>query len=466
MYDFRHLTIGIAPIRRDVPIFSPELARWSKNRFMGRILEILNSISNLTLVDISWLNEDGILCDVGQVNAVAQYFIEKKVDALFIPHANFGLEEAAAKLAKKLNVPVLLWGPRDGSPDNSIPVRPENDFLDVQCGLFATGRALLRYGIPFSYIENCWIDSPILEEGIRDFIRTASVVKMMRNCRILQLGTRPRQFLSVKANEAELMEKFGIEVTPVDTVELEITIDDALKHEGNKIDLLIEEWKNHMDFSSHTPEQVKNMAAYEIAILKLLDKYDCTSAASTCWQFYKHHYGVRACFVFGDLTQKGVSVSCECDILGAVSSAIINAVTRMETPSFLADMTVRHPQNDNAELLWHCGPFPYSLAKDKDKKLRVDEGRGYFEIKGGTLTLCRFESTRGKYYLFADTAKGVEGPGTYGNYIWVETKDWPKWEKRLVYGPYIHHIVGAHGNYKKALHDACAYLDIIPDSID
>jgi len=37
---------------------------------------------------------------------------------------------------------------------------------DVQCGLFASGKALLRYGVPFTYIENCWLDSPLLKEEI------------------------------------------------------------------------------------------------------------------------------------------------------------------------------------------------------------------------------------------------------------------------------------------------------------
>ena len=62
---------------------------------------------------------------------------------------------------------------------------------------------------------------------------------------------------------------------------------------------------------------------------------------------------------------------------------------------------------------------------------------------------------------------GIDGPKTNGNYIWVETKDWPKWERKLVTGPYIHHVTGAHGRYQKILFEALKYMgDITPDPAD
>lgn len=51
------------------------------------------------------------------------------VDALIFPHCNFGQEEAVGRLAKDMNLPVLIWGPRDGCP-NGLEWRP----TDSQCG--------------------------------------------------------------------------------------------------------------------------------------------------------------------------------------------------------------------------------------------------------------------------------------------------------------------------------------------
>ena len=79
------------------------------------------------------------------------------------------------------------------------------------------------------------------------------------------------------------------------------------------------------------------------------------------------------------------------------------------------------------------------------------DGLGWWEIKGGDITVVRFDAHNGNYSLFADEGIGVDGPPTDGNYLWLETSDWLKWEKKLIYGPYIHHIICAHGKYKDVL---------------
>ena len=58
----------------------------------------------------------------------------------------------------------------------------------------------------------------------------------------------------------------------------------------------------------------------------------------------------------------------------------------------------------------------------------------------------------------ADECRAIDGPATDGNYVWVETSDWAAWEKKLIYGPYIHHIVGAYGKYRDILRETCKYL--------
>ncbi len=64
---------------------------------------------------------------------------KKKLTVCFFPHGNFGTEYECARLAKELNVPVLLWGPRDERPDEKgVRLR------DSQCGLFATGKVLQK----------------------------------------------------------------------------------------------------------------------------------------------------------------------------------------------------------------------------------------------------------------------------------------------------------------------------------
>ena len=137
-----------------------------------------------------------------------------------------------------------------------------------------------------------------------------------------------------------------------------------------------------------------------------------------------------------------------------------------EKAHFFADITVRHPDDDNKELLWHCGSFPYSLAKDKEKAVAGEHwvlpSRAYgtcvWEIKGGDVTVVRFDGDNGEYKLLVGEAEGTDGPMTGGSYLWVKVKDWPAWEHKLVEGPYIHHVAGIHGKYADILAEACKYI--------
>ena len=53
--------------------------------------------------------------------------------------------------------------------------------------------------------------------------------------RVGQIGLRPRQFLSVKVNESELLEKLGIEVTPIWTEEITTVVAKLRSGNADKI---------------------------------------------------------------------------------------------------------------------------------------------------------------------------------------------------------------------------------------
>lgn len=482
------IVLGYVPVMRDTFPVAP--AASLRDKIRARIEEILAGMYEVELVAADNLMEDGMLWDNSDVPALAAYFREKKVDAMFFPHCNFGQEEAVAMLAKEVDRPVLLWGPRDPAPQGTEEFR----VYDTQCGMFATAKAFSRYGVVFSYIENCALDSPVLDEGLDRFIRVAAVVKTMRHMRIGQVGLRPRQFLSVKVNESELLEKFGIEVTPIWTDEITSAVEKL--RTGNR-DLIgavrkmelpmamalrgirladkgpdpaiaerMEDIRNKVDCSGVSEETLEKFAVIELAIEEIAKLNELDAIAFDCWSYLADSFGISACFILGDLIDRGLIAACETDIHAAITSRMLFAAARGQSCPFIADMTIRHPTNDNGELLWHCGPFASSLKKEGVKG-SICNCKGYFEIKGGDITLARMDQIGGNYLLFADEARGIDGPVTNGNYVWVETSDWPKWERKFMYGPYIHHICGVHGNYADVLKEACRYIgNLTHDSVN
>ena len=108
-----------------------------------------------------------------------------------------------------------------------------------------------------------------------------------------------------------------------------------------------------------------------------------------------------------------------------------------------------------------------SLAHPNAKPAIAPGGQGQFELHNGEVTICRMDALEGKYTLMSGQGTAVDGPAKGGTYVWVKVSDWEKWEEKLVFGPYIHHVAGAFGSYSQILSEACKYIgEVEPDPMD
>lgn len=452
----KKIKLGFAPTRRSI-FSAPDAIKYA-----GLTRERLKELQ-VDFVDILDINEEGLLYDDADLEKIAEKFRMEGVDGLFLPHCNFGTEYVCARLAKKLNVPVLLWGPRDERPDESgIRLR------DSQCGLFATGKVLRRFQVPFTYLTNCRLTDPEFEQGIQRFLAVCNVVKVFRNTRILQIAPRPFDFWSTMCNEGELLEKFNIQLSPVPMPELTARMK-KVKEEGTEVLQVMAYCHEHMKIAIKE-EELEHVAALKIAMKQLAQEYGCNAIAIQCWNALQDEIHIMPCAANSLLNEEGIPVVCETDIHGAITAVMVEAAGMDEARSFFADWTVRHPDNDNAELLQHCGPWPISVLQEKPVigyPLAFDHpGAVEALAKHGTMTLCRFDGDNGEYSLLLGNAKGVEGPYTKGTYVWVEVENWKRLEEKLVCGPYIHHCVGIHKDVVPVLYEACKYIGVKPDLYD
>ncbi len=461
----RKLKLGYAPTRRFV--FSAEDA------YKYKVL-IRNKIEsfgmNIDIVDLEGLNEEGLLYDDNiTADKIIQRFKDEDVDAVFFPHCNFGTEDTVARVGKALGKPVLLWGPRDEAPlEDGMRLR------DTQCGLFATGKVLRRFNVPFTYITNSRVDDPVFERGFKNFVAAANVVRQFRSLRILQIAPRPASFWTMMCNEGELLEKFGIEIHPITLEDIKRATKREEASNSEQLQEAIQYIRTKLDYSAVTEDDVRRIAALKVAMKNFAVKTQSTAIAIQCWSSLQDAIGIMPCLANAILTDEQIPVTCETDIHGAITSVMVQAAGMNMDPTFFADLTIRHPENPNGELLFHCGNFPVSLSIEDKPKLREhflfdDHAPGTHEgeIKGGNMTLARFDGDHGEYGLFLGRAKGIKGPFTRGSYVWVEVNDWPLWEEKLVKGPYVHHSVGIHQDVIPALYEACTYIPgLMPDPVD
>ncbi|MCI8549962.1 MAG: fucose isomerase [Lachnospiraceae bacterium] len=450
------LKLGVVPTRRDLTgefFCNVDVALANKRATEKKLTDM-----GVDFVNIDFLNEEGLIYSGLDAKKVADYMLEQKVDAIFAPHCNFGTEDAIAKIGKLVGKPLLLWAPRDPAPDAM-----GNRCTDSQCGLMATGKVLRQFGVPFTYMTNCTFDDPVFERTMNYFLGAAQIVKSLKNLRIGQIGVRPEPFWSVKCNELQLLETFGVEVVPVTMIELKQSYDAIMANEAKRLDEMVAYYKETFDVAVDD-DALRRTAALVSAIKDWADAHEVSAIASSCWGPMRDIGGVASCFAFSELTDMGLPVICETDVHGAITSVIAQAATRWTKSSFFADITIRHPENDNAELFWHCGVFPKSTAS-KTKKPQIgvnfDEGRptvGNFLLEDTPVTVMRFDCSGDHYSLLVAEGKTVPGPATKGTYGWIEFKDWPKLEHKVVTGPYIHHVAGVQQHVAPILYEACKYI--------
>lgn len=457
------LRLGLAPMRRDVTprpgIFNWEKAEERGHRVVAYIREHF-AMENVSFVDLSGINPVGVMYSETDAEKVIERFTAEKVDAVLLINCNFGNEEVSAQVARGVGKPVCLWAPIDEEF-----MADGTRFTDSQCGIFGVSRQLQRYNLPFSFIETCGVNSDIFAKGFQKFISVACMVKNFTGMRIAQVGMRPKPFCSVIFNEGELMQRFGLQIVPVN---LAVVIDrynkilterDAELEQGKELLL------SRYEMDDLTPPLLKKVYAFVLLYQWIFETYRVQAISAECWTAMQLAVGAMPCTAYSILADMGYIVSCESDLHGAITMALLSCASLGKKVSFFGEFTVRHPSDPNGELLWHCGPFAYSLKKDGCPCKNVNM-RQWFQVKDGQYTVARFDQDDGKYSLLAGTCESMDGPYTFGTYLWAKFKNLPAWERKLVEGPYIHHMAEIEGDYTEELREFCKFVPALaPDSV-
>lgn len=445
----RKPTLAFCPIGKFV--FSHEDAMRHKEVIRGVIDRL-----GIDAVDLETVLPDGMVRDRAHVLPAVDHFRRARADALFIPHCNFGTEDAAALIARDLGLPTLLWGPRD-----EAPLADGTRLRDTLCGLLPTSKVLGKLGVPFSYIPNCRTAEPEFATGILRFLGAAHAASVLRKgCRIGLIGQRIDFFWSTIANESELLERFRIEVQPLDMVAF---IDAVRKRAASGYDAEVASLRATCVIEGMTDEALAGVLAVRDEALALADRHGLDAMA--CQTFMSLPEAIGAWAVFADsLIGDRLPFVLESDICGAVSALLLERAS-LGRAAFLTDIAARHPTDDNAVLLWHCGA-PVSM-KHPEATVRLGKhwilpgplsGMTHFRMQDGPITCARFDGEHGRYALAIGEGETCDGPETLNNWAWMRVRDWPRWERALIEGPFLHHIAMTYAHCGPALREAARFV--------
>lgn len=339
------------------------------------------------------------------------------VNALVVYLGNFGPEGPETLLAQKFGGPSMFVAAAEESENGLI-----DDRGDAYCGMLNASYNLALRNLS-SYIPKYPVGtSDEVADMISDFISIARIMIGLSKLKIFSFGPRPHDFLACNAPIKPLFD-LGVEIMENSELDLFVSYN---KHANDpRIPALIEEMANELGEGNGYPGILPKLAQYELTLLDWMENNLGASEyavfANKCWPAFQTQFGFVPCYVNSRLAAKGIPVSCETDIYGALSEYIITLAS--DIPATLLDINNTVPKDmyegnknkfegykcNDLFMGFHCGNTPLCCMKYAavnyqrimhrllEPNNEPDITRGTLEgaIRPGDITLFRLQSTAG-----------------------------------------------------------------------
>ena len=260
-------------------------------------------------------------------------------NALCVYLGNFGPEISETLLAKHFEGPKMFVAAAEESGNSLMDGRG-----DAYCGMLNASYNLKLRNVkayipeyPVGTAEDC-------ADMIHEFVPIARAVYALNNLKIISFGPRPLNFLACNAPIKPLY-NLGVEIEENSELDLFEAIN---KHEGDaRIPDVVKEMEAELGAGNKKPEILAKLAQYELTLLDWVEDHkgyrEFVAIAGKCWPAFQTQFGFVPCYVNSRLTAKGIPVSCEVDIYGALSEFIGTVVS--EDTVTLLDINNSVPQD-------------------------------------------------------------------------------------------------------------------------
>jgi len=337
------------------------------------------------------------------------------VNALVLYLGNFGPEGPETMLAQKFSGLTMFVAAAEETGENLISGRG-----DAYCGMLNASYNLgLRKLNP--YIPEYPVGTAEeISEMILDFENIARILLGLKKLKVISFGPRPQDFLACNAPIKPLYD-LGIEI--MENSELDLF--EAFNNHKNdsRISRVAEDMKKELGGGNKYSEILPKLAQYELTLKDWIEQNLGASEfvvfANKCWPAFQTQFGFVPCYVNSRFAIRGIPISCETDIYGALSEYIITLATNL--PATLLDINNTVPKDmyeENIEKVgnyklndlfmgFHCGNTPICYIKNAEIKYQLimhrlleqnrepDISRGTLEgiIIPGDITLFRLQGT-------------------------------------------------------------------------
>lgn len=410
---------------------------------------------------------------------------ESGVNALVIYLGNFGPEGPETMLAQKFSGPAMFVAAAEETEEDLV-----NGRGDAYCGMLNASYNLgLRKLNP--YIPECPVGTAEeIAEMILDFESIARILLGLEKLKIISFGPRPQDFLACNSPIKPLYD-LGIEIMENSELDLFVAFDNHKN--DSRISGVVENMKKELGDRNRYSGILPKLAQYELTLKDWMEQNLGASEfaifANKCWPAFQTQFGFVPCYVNSRFVMRGIPISCETDIYGALSEYIITLATNL--PATLLDINNTVPKDmyeGNVEKVknykpndlfmgFHCGNTPICYLKNAEMKYQLimhrliepdkdpDISRGTLEgtIIPGDITLFRLQGTA-DYELKSYIAQGEVldiNPKSFGGIGVFAIKEMARFYRHILIAKrFPHHAGIAFKHTGKVLFGAMKMLGI------
>ncbi len=412
---------------------------------------------------------------------------EAGCNALVVYLGNFGPESSETLLIKEFEGPAMVVAAAEETGDNLVQGRG-----DAYCGVLNASYNLKLRNLK-AYIPEYPVGTAAeCADMIHEFGPVARAILGLRNLKIISFGPRPQDFLACNAPIKQLY-NLGAEIEENSELDL---FEAFNNHAGDgRIPAVVAEMEEELGAGNKKPEILSKLAQYELTLLDWVESHrgsrEFVAIAGKCWPAFQTQFGFVPCYVNSRLAQRGIPVSCEVDIYGALSE-FIGTVISQDTVTLLdinnsvpADMYRTEIEGKfnytikDTFMGFHCGNTPssklsfcemkYQLIMARNLPEEVTQGTLEGDIVPGDITFYRLQSTSDAK-IRAYIAQGEVLPvatrsfGSIGVFAIPEMGRF--YRHVLIEKNYPHHGAVAFGHFGKALYEVFKYLGVPVEEID
>ena len=407
-------------------------------------------------------------------------------NAIVVYLGNFGPEISETLLAKHFDGPSMFVAAAEETGDNLKGGRG-----DAYCGMLNASYNLKLRNIK-AYIPEYPVGTAAeCADMIHDFLPVVRGVIGLSDLKIISFGPRPLNFLACNAPIKQLY-NLGVEIEENSELDL---FEAYHKHDNDtRIPDVVKDMEAELGKGNNKPEILPKLAQYELTLSDWIDEHKgyrkYVAIAGKCWPAFQTQFGFVPCYVNSRLTGRGIPVSCEVDIYGALSEFIgacvsEDAVTLLDinnsVPADMYEESIQgkfdYTQKDTF-MGFHCGntcsrklsscSMEYQMIMARSLPEEVTQGTLEGDIAPGNITFYRLQSTA-DCKLRAYIAQGEVLPvatksfGSIGIFAIPEMGRF--YRHVLIEKNYPHHGAVAFGHFGKSLYEIFKYIGVEAEEI-